>query len=170
MFEKKPELKRDLILIGILLLITGIGLILYYSFKKEGEVAVVSYNNVALFNIELESGVFNSATTTYETDEMPVIKGEKLLVKGKTYLNITEGKGVLVYKDNNDSKDYYFIKGNLGYVKIYYNKVTKKMKVVEETSPYNTCSKQGESNDVPIVCLPNFVTISFSDIALDDIM
>ena len=63
--------------------------------------------------------------------------------------------------------NYYFIKGKLGYVKIEYSPSKKKIRVVEETSPYNICSKQGYSDNAPIVCLPNLIYITFSDSEVD---
>lgn len=170
MNSRKKELIRDFVLIGILLLIVGIAFILYYALKEEGEIAIVTYNNQELFQVELDSGKFTANTLSYEVTTLPVIIGEDLVIAELVFTSLSEGSGVVVFKDETNSKDYYFVKGNLGYVKIYYNSVTKKMKVVEETSPYNTCSKQGESNDVPIVCLPNFVTIRFKKLVLDDVV
>lgn len=170
MLTKRPEFKRDLLLIGLLVVIVGVVFGFYFALKEEGDIALVAYNNVELFQVELENGDFKAATEVFITDTMPAIKDGKLRVNDTSYLEIVEGKGVLIYQDENNKKDYYFVKGNLGYVKIYYNRITKKMKVEEETSPYNTCSKQGESNDIPIVCLPNFITISFTEIILDDVI
>lgn len=170
MTEKKPQILRDLILIGTLILFVGIAFILYYALKPKGELAIVAYDNQALFKVNMESGETTLLTASYTTDEMPKIDGEKLMVKGEVFEQIKEGEGVLIYKDGTNNKEFFFVKGNLGYVKIYYNKKTKKMRVDEETSPYNVCSKQGESNDVPIVCLPNFITIKFTKNELDDVI
>lgn len=164
MFTNKKQLKRDLILIGSLILVVGIIFILYYSFKEDAEVAIVSYDNTVLFEIDMENGAFKGKTTTYDADVMPEIKDDNLYIADKVFLNLKEGDGVLVYNDS------YFVKGKLGYVKIHYNSLTKKIRVVEETSPYNICSNQGYSNDAPIVCLPNYVSIKFSKSELDEIV
>lgn len=170
MSNKKKQILRDSLLVGGLLIIVFIVFAVYYSYKKEGEVALVLYDNDVLFEINMENGEFKGLTSVYNTDEMPVIIKKDLIVNELIFTDLIEGEGVLVYQDEINKKDYYFVKGNLGYVKIYYNQVTKKMKVVEETSPYNICSKQGESNDAPIVCLPNYITIKFLDHELDSVI
>lgn len=170
MSNKKQQILRDSFLIGGLLIIVLAIFLIYYSLKTKGELALVLYDHDVLFEVNMENGEMKALTFLYETDEMPLIVKKDLIVKEEIFNDLTEGEGVLVYKDEANKKDYYFVKGNLGYVKIYYNKVSKKMKVVEETSPYNICSKQGESNDAPIVCLPNFITIKFTNHELDSII
>ena|SRR5690554_3630717 len=170
MTNKKPQLTRDIILISILLLIVLVVFVLYYALKEEGDLAIVSYDNEVLFEVNLANGELMALTSVFEAMEMPVIKNDNLIVDGQIYTGLDEGKGVVVYKSQLEQKDYYFVEGNLGYVKMYYSYTTNKMRVTEETSPYNTCSKQGESNDVPIVCLPNYVTIKFTSNEADDII
>ena len=58
MLKNKKQLKRDLILIGSLILVVGIIFILYYSLKEDAEVAIVSYDNVILFEVDMENGAF----------------------------------------------------------------------------------------------------------------
>ena len=53
---------------------------------------------------------------------------------------------------------------------IEYNSRNKTIKVLEETSPYNICSTQGESKGAPIVCLPNLVTITFRELKDMDVI
>lgn len=170
MTNKKSQLTRDITLISILLLIVLVVFVLYYALKKEGDLAIVSYNNEILFEVNMDNGEITALTSIYETIIMPVIENDDLIVDGEVFLDLDKGKGVVVYKNQLDQKDYYFVKGNLGYVKMYYSYATNKMRVTEETSPYNTCSKQGESNDVPIVCLPNYVTVKFTSNEVDDII
>lgn len=170
MTNKKTQLTRDIILISILLLIVLIVFGLYYYLKEEGDLAIVSYDSETMFEVNLDNGELIALTTVYEVIEMPVIESSNLIIEGIVFLKLEKGEGVVVYKNQVEKKDYYFVKGNLGYVKMYYNYSTKKMRVIEETSPYNTCSKQGESNDVPIVCLPNYVTIKFASNEVDDVI
>ena len=68
-----------------------------------------------------------------------------------------DGKQVLSIDMNTDKK--YEVKGYLGPVKIEVN--NKRIRVIEETSPNNICSKQGYVSSVttPIICLPNKITI-----------
>jgi hypothetical protein len=99
MTEKKPQILRDLILIGTLILLVGIAFILYYALKPKGELAIVAYDNQTLFKVNMESGETTLLTASYTTDEMPEIAGEKLMVKGEVFEQIKEGDGVLICKD-----------------------------------------------------------------------
>ncbi len=164
MFNKIKEAKKDILLIFGLIVIVGIIALIYYTTRPKPEVAIVSYDNVALFEVDMETGKFMPNTKDYKATSMPVIDGQRLLVDDVEFTMLKEKEGVLVYGH------YYFIKGRLGYVKIEYSPSKKKIRVVEETSPYNICSAQDFSNNAPIVCLPNYVSIKFSKSELDDII
>lgn len=162
MLNKIKEAKKDILLISGLLLIVGIVSLVFYLTRPNSEVAIVSFDNVALFEIDMETGKFTPNTEEYKVNSMPIIDGDVLLVDNVPFKLLKEKEGVLVFEN------YYFVKGKLGYVKIEYNK--KRIRVVEETSPYNICSSQGYSSNAPIVCLPNYVSIKFSKSVLDDII
>lgn len=164
MVKNKPQLKRDLILIASLVLIVGIIFILYYSLKDEPEAAIVSYESIVLFELSMDNGKYKQATETFNAEFLPEIKEDKLFIDNEEFTLLQEGYGVLKFENN------YFVKGKLGFVHIEYNKTTKKIRVVEETSPYNICSNQGYSNNAPIVCLPNYISIKFSKSEVDEIL
>lgn len=153
MQKNKRQLIRDGLLIGIVVLIVGIIYVVSLISQETGEIAFVKYNNKTLFSVSLSDGEFNAETPVFDVEFMPEIKEGKLYINGVVDERLQKGMGVIVYKSN------YVILGNLDYVLIEYK--NNKIRVVEETSPYNICSNQGASNNAPIVCLPNLVTISF---------
>ena len=53
---------------------------------------------------------------------------------------------------------------------IGYNFDKKTVRVIEEQSPYNVCSKQGESDGAAIICLPNGIRVEFSTATTDFIL
>ena len=67
--------------------------------------------------------------------------------------------GNQILEINMNINNIYDVKGYLGNVKIEVK--DKKIRVIEEISPYNICSKMGfvDSVSKPIVCLPNKITI-----------
>lgn len=157
---------RGLILIGIVaLLIVGI-YIFSISTRKKAEVAYVKYRNQTLFTINLSNGKFQAESGIYvrESIHKPIIDGKVLYDGQDEITDIHLSKGVLKY-DN-----VYVIMGYLGYVYIEYDEKTHMVRVKEETSPYNICSRQGYSNSAPIVCLPNFVTIEFTKLKDVDVI
>ncbi|NLN50396.1 MAG: hypothetical protein GX149_02075 [Acholeplasmataceae bacterium] len=156
MFKNRPQLKRDLLLIGSLIIIVVGVLIFSFATRKKAEVAIVKYENKTLFEVDLNSGKLKVNTDLYKAPEMPEIVGEDLFIAGEKETRLEFGKGVINYNN------FYVIKGRLGYVLIEYNPEKKMIRVKQETSPYNICSNQGYSNNAPIICLPNYVFINFS--------
>ncbi|MDO4377318.1 MAG: NusG domain II-containing protein [bacterium] len=68
-----------------------------------------------------------------------------------------------------DKDDKYIVQGYNGNIVIEVK--NKKIRVVEENSNNHLCSKQGFTNSIPIVCLPNKIVIDFSnDNNLDTVM
>ncbi len=53
-------------------------------------------------------------------------------------------------------------------VVIQYDFDKKSVVVIEEKSPFNICSREGESTGKPIICLPNRVRIEFEAKSEDD--
>ncbi len=164
MIKKRPQLMRDILLVGLISLIVLFILIFSLVSRQKGEVAYVKYDSNTLFAVKLENGEFTPNTTLYESEFMPVIAGADLLIDNQVFTALELGNGVLVYENC------YVIKGNLGYVLIEYNASKKMIRVKQETSPYNICSNQGYSSVAPIICLPNFVSIVFSDASYLDVI
>lgn len=166
MFKDKAQLKRDVILIGVFIIIV-IGVALTFFFTRAiGETAIVKYENTLLFEIDMQTGAFKANSEVYAVEKEPVIseKYDFLYIDGNPFRELKRGSGIVVYKNN------YYILGRLGIVHIEYNISNKMIRVVDETSPYNVCSTQGYSNNAPIVCLPNYVYITFSNSKVDEVL
>lgn len=160
----KKQLIRDSLLIGIVVMVVIIIYLISIINRKPSEVATINYDNKPLFSVSLSDGKFGANTDVYEATSMPKIKEGKLYVNDELFTKLEKGNGVLVYEN------YYVILGNLDYVMIEYNSQNKTIRVLEETSPYNICSTQGESKGAPIVCLPNLVTITFRELKDVDVI
>lgn len=160
----KTKTKHDTLVVGVLLILFGAILIISLATRKSGEQAYVKYKNTTMFAINLENGEFTKANnqTVYNVDALPDIQGDQLLIESIEFTDLTLGHGIVKYQNN------YFILGNLGFIWIEYK--DNKVRVKEETSPYNICSRVGFSDLQPIICLPNYVTIEFRDLGLDVIM
>ena len=153
--------KRDRLLIGLLLVVFGVILIATSALQKPGNFAYIKVKDDILFSIDLRDGTFktNPLEVVVTSVIKPVINGDKIIVDNQVSYELTLGKGIIRHNDT------YYIMGNLGYVLIEYE--AKKIRVKQETSPYNICSKQGFSDTKPIICMPNFVTIEFNDVEVD---
>ena len=160
----KTKTKHDTLVVGVLLILFGAILMISLATRKSGEQAYVKYKNTTMFAINLESGEFTKANnqTVYNVDALPDIQGNQLIIESIEFTDLTLGQGIVKYQNN------YFILGNLGFIWIEYK--DNKVRVKEETSPYNICSRVGFSDLQPIICLPNYVTIEFRDLGLDVIM
>ena len=160
----KTKTKHDTLVVGLLLILFGGILIVSLATRKAGELAYIKYKNNTLFAINLENGAFTKADgqTVYTVDTLPDINDETLIIDEIPFTDLALGEGIVKYQNN------YFILGNLGFIWIEYN--NHKVRVKEETSPYNICSRVGYSDLQPIICLPNYVTIEFRDLGLDVII
>lgn len=166
MFKDKAQLKRDIILVGVVILVV-VGILLFSLLTRvKGDVAQIKYKDILLFEVEMETGVFVAHTKDITLVEEPTISedGQKIYLNSEEITTLSKGEGVLKYNN------IYYIKGELGIIKIEYNSTTRMIRVVKETSPYNICSSQGFSNNAPIICLPNYVFITFSNSEVDDII
>lgn len=91
------------------------------------------------------------------------------------FLFKNDGNYAYVYYENNLIKTIDLGKNDIYTVDGYNDKVVlevknNKIRVVEEDSPFHLCSKQGYTNNVPIVCLPNKIVIDFKTNELDTVM
>lgn len=148
--------KNDRILIGVLLIIFGGYLLITSVLEKKGEVAYVKVDNELMFSVDLKDGTFKPRPNEVVKilQEMPVVEEDKLLVDGVVQTFLAFNQGIVRYEN------LYYIMGNLGIVVIEYK--DNQIRVKEEISPYNICSRQGFSDKQPIICLPNYVTIEFN--------
>lgn len=160
----KTKTKHDTLVVGLLLILFGAILVISLATRKSGEQAYIKYKNTTMFAINLENGEFTKAQnqTLYTVNTLPDIQGDQLFIGDVEFTNLALGQGIVKYQNH------YFILGNLGFIWIEYK--DNKVRVKEETSPYNICSRVGFSDLQPIICLPNYVTIEFRDLGLDVII
>ncbi|HKL61617.1 MAG TPA: NusG domain II-containing protein [Acholeplasma sp.] len=152
----KTKNKNDLLLIGLALILLG-GLLIYaVSTRIKGQFAYIKVSNQVVLNINLNDGTYQMMKPVYliEIDAKPSIDGQTLKYNNEV-ISFEFGQTVVVYEN------YFYLLGGLGIVEIEYK--DNKVRVSKEKSPYNICSKQGFSDIAPIVCLPNFVTIEFTN-------
>lgn len=137
----KSKLIRDILLFGVLVVVFG-GAFLNYHFWPRGEAlsAVITYQQEAYVKIN------------FQTQDIEIIKEQTpdypKKVIGENYIEIT------ILGD-------YKIDGVRQEVVIFVDFVEKRIRVSEEKSPYNLCSRQGWANHGYIICLPNSVSINF---------
>lgn len=164
MMSKK---KRDSLLIGTLLIVFGLLFIVTSTLQKKGEFAYIKVKNQTLFSINLTDGTLKTdpLEVVIISTEAPRIEDNLIWVNDYEFYELEMGSGLVRYQTGDET--YYYIQGNLGYVVILYDQSKKQIKIDQETSPYNICSKQGWSDTKPIICLPNFVTIEFNDTEAD---
>lgn len=144
----KIRKRRDLILFGILLLIFGGGFIIYQVWPKpEATVAQISYRNEVYVEVDFTNKNVNIIQE--QNNQYP------LKETGDEYLQITllgdfkvdgEPQKVVIEVDFNNNS----------------------IRVSDEKSPNNYCSRQGWANKGYIICLPNSVTISFLSKTISD--
>lgn len=164
MMSKK---KRDSLLIGTLLIVFGLLLIVTSTLQTKGEFAYIKVKDQTLFSINLTDGTFKTdpLEVVIISTEAPRIEENLIWINDYEFYELEMGSGLVRYQTGDET--YYYIQGNLGYVVILYDQSKKQIKIDQETSPYNICSKQGWSDTKPIICLPNFVTIEFNDTEAD---
>lgn len=164
MMSKK---KRDSLLIGTLLIVFGLLFIVTSTLQKKGEFAYIKVKNQTLFSINLTDGTLKTdpLEVVIISTEVPRIEDNLIWINDYEFYELEMGSGLVRYQTGDET--YYYIQGNLGYVVILYDQSKKQIKIDQETSPYNICSKQGWSDTKPIICLPNFVTIEFNDTEAD---
>lgn len=156
--------KNDRILIGILLIVFGGYLLATSILEKTGDIAYVKVRNTVLFSVDLRDGSFTPRKNeqVIMLEELPRVEKDGIYVNDIKLDTLEINKGIAVYENQ------YYIMGHLGIVVIEYK--DSKVRVKEEFSPYNICSRQGFSDKNPIICLPNYVTIEFNQSETDVII
>ena len=140
--NSKLKVKRDLILFSVLLIVFG-GAFLNYHFwpRKEALRANISYQQEVY--VEVNFSERNATIIKYQEDDNYPRKEV-----GNDYLEIT------LLGD-------FKVDGVRQEVVILIDFDQKRIRVSEEKSPFNLCSKQGWTNYGYIICLPNSVSIDF---------
>lgn len=140
--------KRDVIFSITLFVVIGFVYLLFYllAFSNEASSAHIYYG---LSKDPIVSIYFDS--------ELVVINREQEGSEGSQIYPMVdeENKTITLLGD-------YRIQGERQIVVIKYNFERKSVKIIEEQSPNNICSRQGESTGLPVICLPNRIRIEFS--------
>lgn len=140
--NSKFKLRRDLILFGVLIIVFGGAYLNYHFWPRESALcASITYRNEVY--VEVDFNARNATILKYQEDSRYPKK-----ILGDDYLEIT------LLGD-------YKVDGVNQEVVIFIDFEQKRIKVSEEKSPFNLCSKQGWTTYGYIICLPNSVSIGF---------
>ncbi|MGI6787401.1 MAG: FAD:protein FMN transferase [Acholeplasmataceae bacterium] len=139
--NSKLKLIRDLILFGVLAIVFG-GIFLNYHFwpRESALKAEITYQQEAYVEID-----FQAKDITILKEQ---VAGYPKKIVGDEYLEVT------LLGD-------YQVDGVKQEVVIFIDFDLNRIKVSEEKSPYNLCSRQGWASHGYIICLPNSVSINF---------
>lgn len=141
--KQNPKLKttRDIILFGLLILVFGGAYLNYHFWPREAaSYADITYRNEIYVEIDFNQRHYNILKK--QDENYPLVKRE-----GETLEVTLLGD----FKEN----------GVRQVVVIEIDFSERRIKVSDEKSPNNLCSKQGWTKHGYIICLPNSVTINF---------
>lgn len=143
LFKQNPKLRirRDLILFAVLVLIFGGGFLNYHFWPRQAATyADITYRNEIY--IEIDFNRRDIVILKQQDDEYPKIN------KDGTYVEVTL---LGDFKEGGVRQE----------VVIQIDFMERRIKVSDEKSPNNYCSKQGWTKHQYIICLPNSVSINF---------
>ncbi|HBG32928.1 MAG TPA: hypothetical protein DEG42_07265 [Acholeplasmataceae bacterium] len=146
--KKSVQNKRDWILATLLFVLLG-GLFIafrLFAFADEASLAHVYYGNsdepivtIDFINYRVISNYDQNVPSEYD-DIYPVIN---------------EGQQTITLLGD------YEINGERQIVVIRYDYGRKSVEIIQEQSPNNICSREGESTGWPLICLPNRIRVEF---------
>jgi hypothetical protein len=146
--KKSVQNKRDLILVSLLFVLLG-GLFIafkLFAFSEDASLAYVYYGNSSdpIVTIDFVNyRVINNYTQNVPNDYESV------------YPIINEGQQTITLLGD------YEINGTRQIVVIRYDYGRKSVQIIQEQSPNNICSREGESTGWPLICLPNRIRVEF---------
>lgn len=147
-YKKTSKNQRDIFLIIFLLILVG-GFFLYFQVFRTVEDA--SYAHI-YYGTSSEPLV----TIDFTKNEVNLIENQNVPnAYIQNYPIIDEAQKTITLLGD------YEINGVRQVVIIAYDFGSKTVQVIEEQSPNNICSKEGESNGKPLICLPNRVRVEF---------
>src|SRR5690554_3110541 len=142
---------KDIVLITAIALIALIGFLMFSNVFKN-----TTYNmSIVVFNKEVVAEV------DFVNKEVNILKQDE-----GGYPKLNEELQTITILGNSQG-------GERFELVIKYNYENHSMQIVEEVSPKNICSSDGEQTARTITCIPNGVTITFSndgEVELDDII
>lgn len=150
MMQQMIQRKRDILLASLLFIVLG-GIYLVFrlfAFQEDASVAYVYYGassdpivTIDFVNREIIKNYDQEVPSSYD-DIYPMIDEEE--------------NTITVLGD-------YTINGVRQIVVIKYDYGKRSVQIIQEESPNNICSREGESTGWPLICLPNRVRIEFGN-------
>lgn len=146
--QATKQKKRDLILIGLLFILLGGAFLLFriLAFSEDASLAYVYYGTSSNPIVTID---FTKQTITRHYDQS--------LPEGvsEDYPIIDEEQRTITLLGD------YTVGGVRQIVVIRYDYGRRSVQIIEEKSPNNICSREGESTGFPLICLPNRIRVEF---------
>jgi len=146
--KKTVQKKRDILLAAILFVVLGSLFILFRLFAFQGEAS--------------------AANVYYGTSNDPIVTIDFVNYRVISHYNQNvpiEYEGTFPIIDENNRTitllGDYQVNGIRQVVVIRYDFGRKSVQIIQESSPNNICSREGESTGWPLICLPNRIRVEF---------
>ncbi len=150
MMQQMIQRKRDILLASLLFVILGAIYLAFrlFAFQENASVAYVYYGassdpivTIDFVNGQVIKNYDQDVPSTYD-DIYPIIDEDE--------------NTITVLGD-------YTINGVRQIVVIHYDFGKRSVQIIQEESPNNICSREGESTGWPLICLPNRVRVEFGN-------
>lgn len=148
---KSVQTKRDMVLSIALFIVVGALFLLFRltAFNSDATQAYVYYGDL--------SNPIVTIDFAYNNGEGRIIKNydQEVPTEYGVYPLIDEEKNTITLLGD------YEIDGVRQIVVIQYDFAKKSVQIIQEQSPNNICSREGESTGWPLICLPNRIRVEF---------
>lgn len=148
---KSVQTKRDIFLSVALFIVVGALFLLFRltAFNSDATQAYIFYGDL--------SNPIVTIDFAYNNGEGRIVKNYDQEVPNNygNYPIINENDQTITLLGD------YEIDGVRQIVVIKYDYIKKSMQIIEEQSPNNICSREGESTGWPLICLPNRIRVEF---------
>jgi hypothetical protein len=146
--KKTVQKKRDIVLASLLFVLLGGLFILFRLFAFQGEASAAN----------IYYGSSNEPIVTIDFVNYRVINHYQQNVPseyGSNFPIIDENQRTITLLGD------YQVNGTRQIVVIQYDFGRKSVQIIQESSPNNICSREGESTGWPLICLPNRIRVEF---------
>jgi hypothetical protein len=148
MMQASKQKKRDLILVGLLFILLGGAFLMFrlLAFRDDAALANIYY------------GTSSDPIVTIDFTKQKITRHhDQSLPDGisESYPIIDEEQRTITLLGD------YTINGVRQIVVISYDYGRRSVQIIEEKSPNNICSREGESTGFPLICLPNRIRVEF---------
>lgn len=149
--DKSVQTKRDIFLSVALFIVVGALFLLFRltAFNSDATQAYIYYGDL--------SNPIVTIDFAYNNGEGRIVKNYDQEVPSNygSYPLINEDNQTITLLGD------YEIDGVRQIVVIKYDYIKKSVQIIEEQSPNNICSREGESTGWPLICLPNRIRVEF---------